>query len=284
MKVAIWSNVHGQPGTSSNMLAMAFMGDIIYGRKSILLQTQITLNHLEFSLLKKEQRKRIEQLQLGMNTLIKSMIAGIGTRELLKDCCLSLGENQIDFLPGPHHKHKSVYERELEDTLHNILLLADQCYEHVYIDCGVGMNQYTSQVLEAADIILVSTCQNKRVLDDLFDNYKLPQKPVCYLIGNYDPKSQNTLKNLFHTYKEMNKQNTYVIPYNVEFKDAASESFITSFFYRNICCTAEDDNYYFIQEVKRAVRKVNEILEDLVLQGEIKQKQARRVGGNTSVS
>lgn len=284
MKVAIWSNVHGQSGASSNMLAMAFMGDIIYGRKSILLQTQYSMNHLEYSLVKKEQRKSIEQMQIGMNTLIKSMIAGIGTRELLKSCCLSLGENHIDFVPGPHHKHRNVYEKELEDTLNNILSLAEQCYEYVYIDCGVGLNQYTKLVLQEVDMILVSTCQNKRVLDDLFENYELPHKPICYLIGNYDPKSSNTLKNLFHTYKALNKHNTFVIPYNVEFKDAASEAFLANFFYCNICCTSEDENYYFIQEVQRAVRNVNDILEYLTNNKEENKKLARRVGGDSSVS
>jgi len=284
MKIVLCSNVHGQPGTSSNMLAIALMSDVLYGRKSIMLQTQFTQNRLEVPLLKKEQRKRIEQLQLGMNALIKSMLAGMGTRELLKNCCLSLGENSIDFLPGPYHKQKQVYERELEITLHEMIKLAEQCYEYVYIDCGVEMNPYAMKVLEEADLILVSTCQNKRVLDDLFENYKLPDKPIFYLIGNYDKNSQNSIGNLFHSYKELNKHNTFVIPYNIEFKDAVSESFITSFFYRNICCEKEDENYNFIKEVQKAVRAINEYLDFLVEEREKIRQKGTKAGGSTSVS
>lgn len=284
MKIVLWSNVHGQPGTSSNMLAVALMSDILFGRKSMMLQTQFSMNQLEFPLLKKEQRLRVEQLQLGMNTLIKSMMAGIGTRELLKDCCISLGENSIDFLPGPHHKNKQVYEGELEVTIHDMINLAEQCYEFVYIDCGVCMNRYVRRLLEEADLIIVNTCQNKRVLDDLFSSYDFSNKNTCYLLGNYDPKSQNNSNNLFHTYKFLNRNNTFLIPYNTEFKDASSEASITSFFYRNICCEPEDENYYFIKEVQNAARRINELVDKQNMERDKKQQLNLRKEGSIGVS
>lgn len=241
------------------MLAIALMNEILFQRKSILLQTQYTLNRLELSLLKQEQRAQMEEVPRGMNALIKSILAGTGTREMLMNCCVSLKNHKIDFLPGPYNKSREVYEEEMDATITEILYLAEQCCEYLYVDSGVSKNPNSMKVLEEADLIVMNLSQNKRILDDLLNHSLLRNKNICYLIGNYDPKSQYNKTYLFRNYKKLNKENTFFIPYNTEFRDAVSEATVTTFFLVNFYCEEEDENRFFIEEVKNAARKIYNI-------------------------
>ncbi len=259
MKIIFWSNVHGQAGTTSNLLAIAMMNDILYSNKSVLLQTQFRLNQLEIPLLNQEEREYIKQYDIGLDTLIKGIRAGINTKEMLKNCCISLTKNCTDFLPGTNYRSREVFEGEMRRAYHDILELAEECYDYVFVDANVGTSCFMKQVWQEADLLIVSLSQNKRVLDDLFASYKFDLEKTLFVIGNYDAKSQYNLHNLTRMYKALRKDNTMVVPYNTEFRDAASESDIVQFMYRNMLCEKGEENYTFINEVRNATRCIMEI-------------------------
>lgn len=260
MKIIYSSNVHGQTGTTTNMLTTAVMGDILFRKKSILLQTQFRLNQLEVPLLPTEHRKEALQYEIGMDALLKGIQAGKSTEELLKACCVSISKNGMDFLPGTNTANKEIYENQIAKGFHEILELADQLYEYVFIDVGPIEQTIAQKIWKEADILVINLCQNTRVLDDFFNNYELPEKTI-YLIGNYDNHSTMNLKTLSRIYRPLKEENTFVIPYNTEFRDAISEAELFTYFYRNIICEREDENFYFVNEVKRAVRYIMESAE-----------------------
>ena len=250
MKVLFWSNTHGQAGTSANMIAVAMMNDLLYERKSILLQTHFDLNQLEVCLLERKKCELVRDYRIGIDQLIQGILSGMNTRQLLMDCCLSLTDKCIDFLPGTHTKQREVYEKGLLETYHTILNLAAQCYEDVFIDGCTGMNPFMEQLWKEMDFVVVCLSQNTRVLNDFFNNYTYDRDKTLFLIGNYDNRSELNLKNLCKRYKALNYQNTMVIPYNVEFRDAMSLARIKEYFYQNIYCEKEDNNFEFIEQMK----------------------------------
>lgn len=259
MKVLFWGNAHGQAGTSSNMIATAMMNDILYEKKSILLQTHFGLNQLEVPLLEAKKRELMRDYHVGIDQVIQGILAGINTKQLLMDSCVSLTEQCIDFLPGTQAKNREVYEKGLKDAYHTILNLAQQCYEDVFIDACTGMNSFMEQLWDEADYIVVCLSQNSRLLNDFFDNYTFDPNKTLFLIGNYDERSELNLKNLCKRYKVMTLKNTLVIPYNVEFRDSMSAARIKEFFYQNIFCDPEDGNFEFVEQVKRFTQLLHKI-------------------------
>lgn len=252
MKIIFSSNVHGQTGTTTNMLAVAVMSNILYKRRSILLQTQFHLNQLEVPLLPVIKRKEAVSCKLGMDELLKGIQAGKSTQELLKACCISLSEHGLDFLPGTNMVNREIYEEGLTAGLYELLQLAEQFYELVFIDIGPIQNQLAEQIWKEADISIINLSQNIRVLDDFFTTHN-PPKEAVYLLGFYDWKSTLNKKTLTRLYKPLKEENTFVIPYNTELRDSVSEAKLNQFFLQNMYCEPEDENYYFVEEVKKIV-------------------------------
>ena len=260
MVVMYYSNVHGQAGTSTNMLTAGIMADILYCKKSIMLQTQFRLNQLEVSLMNESARKEILEYEIGIDALMKGIKAGRNTKELLKNCCISLPGSNIDFLPGTNSSNRHLYEEEILRQFREILLLAKEVYEIVYVDIGYMEKDIASRMWQEADVLVVNLCQNIRVLNDFFNCFYGAEN-VVYIIGNYDKYSKLNLRTLFRLYKGLRNDNCFAIPYNTEVKDSMSEAGLINFFYKNIACNEEDYNYDIINGTRKAVSKIMEFFE-----------------------
>ena len=283
MKYLFWSNTRGQAGTSANMIAAAMMNDLLYEKRSMLLQTHFDLNQLEVCLLERKKRELICDYRVGIDQLIQGILSGMDTKQLLMDCCLSLTEECIDFLPGTQAKYREVYEKGLQEAYHTILNLAQQCYEDVFIDGCTGMNPFMEQLWEEADYVIVCLSQNTRVLNDFFNNYTYAPEKTLFLIGNYDKRSELNLKNLCKRYKTLTYQNTMVIPYNVGFRDAMSLARVKEFFYQNIYSDKEDSNFEFIEEVKDFASLLYRLSEEKQLRVPDEYRYWTALGGASSV-
>ena len=70
-------------------------------------------------------------------------------------------------------------------------------------------------------------------------------------------------------YKSLKGENTFVIPYNTELRDSVSEAKLIQFFLQNMYCEPQDENYYFVEEVK----KVSGYIMNLEKMGNLEQTQ-----------
>lgn len=231
------------------MLATAMMNDLIYGSRSILLQTQFEMNQLEIPLLSESRREEIRNYNIGVDRLIQGIRSGMNAKQLLTSSCITLSRQCIDILPGTNTKYREIYEKEIKETFQDIISLAEACYEMVYIDASSGMNEFVEMIFDQADVIVVNLCQNKRVLEDFFERYDIDYDKMLFVIGNYDDASDYTRKNLCKRIKLMKRDLTFTVPYNIQFRDAMSRAQLTEFFLQNIGCERDDDNFDFIQEL-----------------------------------
>ena len=281
MKIIFWSNVHGQSGTSSNMLATAMMNDLLFRNKSILLQTEFDMNELEIPLLTENRRQQIRNYNVGVDRLIQGIRSGMNAKQLLTSSCITLAKQCIDFLPGTNAKYRDLYEQEIKTTFREILSLAEACYEMVFVDVSTGQKDLMDTIWQEADVIIVNLCQNKRVIEDFFERFPVDYQKMLFLIGNYDPYSENNLKNLCNRFKKLKKDQTFVIPYNTEFRDAASKAQLTEFFLQNIACEKEDDNYAFIQELKCFTQMLQKRNEECIQRPRFAAQRRTVIGGVT---
>lgn len=279
MKIVFWSNVHGQAGTSSNMLAVAMMNDLIYGNRSILLQTQFEMNQLEIPLLSESSREQIRNYNIGIDRLIQGIRSGMNAKQLLTSSCITLSKQCIDLLPSTNAKYREIYEKEIKDNFKEILDLAEACYELVFIDASAGMNDFVEMVWEEADCIIVNLCQNKRVLEDFFLRYDINYNKMLFLIGNYDSDSDWNVKNISKRIKGLKKEFIFTLPYNTKFRDAASCAQLTEFFLQNIGCEKEDENYEFMEELTRLTYKLQNISQEYMQRPKATTQRRAMIGG-----
>lgn len=279
MKIVFWSNVHGQSGTSSNMLAVAMMNDLVYGNRSILLQTQFEMNQLEIPLLSESRREQIRNYNIGVDRLIQGIRSGMNAKQLLTSSCITLSKQCIDFLPSTNSKYREIYEKEIKENFKEILALAEACYEFVFIDASAGMNDFVEMIWDEADVIIINLCQNKRVLEDFFLRYEVNFDKMLFLLGNYDAHSEWNVKNILKRIKGMKKELTYTIPYNTQFRDAASCAQLTEFFLQNIGCEKDDENYELINELTKLTHKLHNISEECMQRPKALTQRRAMIGG-----
>lgn len=279
MKVIFWGNVHGQSGTSSNMLATAMMNDLLFRTKSILLQTEFDMNELEISLLPESFRKQIQTYPIGMDRLIQGIRSGMNAKQLLVSSCITLSKQCIDFLPGTNTKYREIYEEQIKNNFCQILSLAQQCYEMVFVDVSVGKPELMEAVVKQADIVVVNLCQNRRVIEEFFHRYEDDEQKVVYLIGNYDPYSELNVKAICHRYRQIKKDRIFVVPYNTGFRDATYKAQLSEFFLQNMACEPEDENYHFIQEIKHFTQELQKRNEEHIRPKRLENHVTTTIGG-----
>jgi cellulose biosynthesis protein BcsQ len=261
------------------MLAVAMMNDLMYGNRSILLQTQFEMNQLEIPLLSESKREQIRNYNIGVDRLIQGIRSGMNAKQLLTSSCITLSKQCIDFLPSTNSQHREIYEKEIKDNFKEILGLAEACYELVFIDASAGMNDFIEMVWEEADLIIVNLSQNKRVLEDFFMRYDVNYEKMLFLIGNYDANSEWNVKNILKRIKDMKKDLTFTIPYNTQFRDAASCAQLTEFFLQNLGCEKDDDNYEFIKELTKLTHKLQNISEEYMQRPKSSTQRRPMIGG-----
>lgn len=256
MIIVSWSPVHGQTAITSNLLAIVIYSTLRYQNKSIITQTNFSMNHLEAPLIGDITGESDYFQDTGIDCLARSIKSAPLDREAFYNASISLLNKNLTLLSGTKKCNQEFFESDMEKVINNIIRAAENFYDVVYIDTNSGRGGLTPQVIDKADLVLINLCQNKHILNDFFHNYKFDQDKVFYLIGNYDRRSVNNIRNLQKQYKMLNPHNCAVIPYCTEFADAASDGTLIDFMKRNLDAGKEDKNSYFMNNVALASEKI----------------------------
>ena len=249
--------MHGQTGTTSNLLSIAVMSTLKYQLKNMVAQTHFNLNNLEAPLVSTSGAIAKEYLMdVGIDALARSIKSFPLDNDIIENCSISLLNKHMNLLPGTTKNNRDIYEYDISKTITSILHAAANYHDIVFIDTNSGRNELTMKILQNVDLIVVNLSQNKSILDDYTMNYEFRDKKVFYLIGNYDCNSRYSLKNMQKPFHWMKNINTAVIPYNTEYMDAQSDGQVIQFMMKNMNCDKDDSNAYFIREVIIAVNKI----------------------------
>lgn len=254
MRIAFWSNVHGQTATTSNIIAIALMTALEYRLKVLITHNHFDRSTVETSLIEKKYLKT-ELMELSDNG-IDALARFIKSNKLDKDNIVNytttLLNKKLDLLTGTTHTNKEFYISDINNVIDLILNLAKEFYDIVLIDVSSGKNELSSKILKNSDVIVVNLCQNAAVLDEFFEKYREHIEKCIFLVGRYDKDSRFSKKNIMRKYNI--KKNIALIPYCIEFSDACSCGTAIDFFLKNISAKKDDLNYYFIEEVRNAVK------------------------------
>lgn len=267
MKVAFWSNCNGRAGTTSNMACISVICSLLK-KKSVMFENHYSLSGLE-QLMVNQRKNPVALLReefsfydpVGLDGLIRRIHSNHTYENLIEDVAIKYLDNQLYYLPKNPDINQEYFEYELNQVIKPLMNYLDKLFDLVFIDTAVNQTLSTKTILEQADLVVVNLCQNKAVLEHFFTNYASIMDKSIILIGSYQEESKFHLKNIRRKY-QITKEQVGVIPFNMEFADAANNGVVAEFLTRNFSCQKQDENYSFILEAKRVASMILSRIED----------------------
>ncbi len=203
---------------------------------------------------------------LRSNKLNPDMITNY-TKVVFKDRLeVLLGKNKSESNQNIEEKVQSS-PIEIADEYVEIVKIANQYYDKVFVDLDYNLNQYIrEQIIDQSDLIILNSSQNYKSLKELKENKennKLLKSPrTLLLIGRYDKYSKYNVKNITRYLGEKNKVLT--VPYNTLYFEACNEAGVPDLFLKlKKMYDLDDRNAIFMEEIKRASENIIYRLQEL---------------------
>lgn len=267
-QAAFWSIAHGQPGNTSNTAALGALIGLEYDIRTLITQTNFEGSTLEAAFTKSNELRLggiYENGDIGIDALARLARAKKLHPESIKDKTIILEKHRLDLLIGTMNPYEGLYEN-LSEVVQPIFQYAKEYYDVMLLDLHSGSrNSLTNSLLDSSDLIVVSLCQNRALLDRFFSRKDwreaLNHRPVMFLLGQYDPDSKYTAANIQRLYRDVcdfKASPIYTIPYCSDFKDAINDKDLMGWFRRNRNLNKKHQNYVFFQEVRKAAKAILE--------------------------
>lgn len=257
-QISIWGVQHGL-GVTSNVAALATLIGMEYQVRTLVTQPQWSDTTLEHAFKKSLSRYNRELMNIsgtGLDALERLVRSGKCERDSVKNNSLIIEKDRLEILSGTEKLNKEEFERS--EAIFNVIFdKAKEYYEALIVDLHAGNNSNIVQTtIQQSDLVIVCLNQNIHVLEKYFNKENWPEalhdKPHLLLIGQYDSNSKYKVKNIASLFN-YNKP-ILTIPYSSEFRDAFNDGNVKGFFMQNQMVSKNHKNYYFMQQVRQAVK------------------------------
>lgn len=256
MQIAFFGNTRGKAGITSNMSAISTFLALEMQVRIVLFENHFNLNNIENGFIESSYDEFVMETpfyyhHMGIDQVMKRIDSGMEIQKVISDAAIEPVAGKLFYIPQSNTGNKEVFEYELNKILEILLRELSRFAQIVFVDTAVSDNLTTKLVLESADLIIMNLCQDPFVIADCFQRFGTIRNKCIYLLGNYDRYSRYTVKYVMRSFG-IAKEKIAVIPYNTGFRDALSLGKLVPFLSRNAVCGRQDENYYFIRELKRA--------------------------------
>lgn len=271
--VTFWSNGREQTGKTLSIAAITTHMAIEHNYKILVISTAYKEDTLDRCFW--EERKIKRNLGLfGPNTSIAMEEGIVGLIKIMNSNKLSpenitnytkiIFKDRLEILPS--FKGAITEYKELVKYYPDIINLANNYYDLVFIDLDMNMDKEVSDIILAnSNLVVANLSQRLKSINKFMEIREeipiLNSKKSLILIGRYDKFSKYTVKNISRYMREKNKVST--IPYNTLFFEACEEAKVPDLFLRLRKVDEEDRNNFFISEVRRVSENIIYRLQDL---------------------
>ena len=263
-KVVFWSPLTRMTGNTHAAIAVSTLMGIKEDVSAILLQAHWQNKKIESSFTDYDQLKNMNiftNSNIGMTALSRLSESNKLLPESIRNYAKPVLKQRLDIMYGTNVTTRDQFAT-LSETFPAIVRKANEAYDFVIVDCPKGTdNAYIKEVLEDAELVVCTINQDIVRLDDFFEelekNELIKNKNKIIVIGDYENKSKCNIFNIKGRYKT--KYPIFAVPHNYNFADACNDGAVVDFFYKNINADARDYNGYFIDEVRKIVKKILEV-------------------------
>lgn len=258
-QVVFWGPVHGQTGTTSNLIATACMIGLESPIRSLIGHTHGSYSTMEPALLKDTLESVDSTFQIsGLDALERLARNQRLSAANISDYTVPLLYNRLDLLSGSTHSADTTDHQRMSSWT-DIFSQAALDYDLIMIDVNSGLQQAkTVQMLEQSDMLVINLNQNAVLLDRLQGSQDfvelLKGKNCVFVLGQYDNHSKYTARNIARRYRFV--QELYTIPYCVDFMDACNDHSVMEFFLRHRNVSNRHPNAPFIRDVRNLANAI----------------------------
>lgn len=248
--VVFWSPVAGQAGTTTNLIAAASCLGMEYSARLLLLghlRSEYAAVARAFYSLSEMDDKHTSDV--GIDSLLRLLQNRKLEPAMLRDYALPLLQDRLDLLPGSM-KPDDLFQDTSQTWLTPLLQIARYAYDLVLIDGGSGSTP--NRLWNEADILVVCLPQNRLLLERFFQTFeseRTHERRTLFIIGQYDPHSRLTVKNLMRQFRGL--RTAYPVVHNSGWLDAVQYGDAINYWFRNQRIVRTHENYFFVQQVRQ---------------------------------
>ncbi len=253
MLVSFWSTHHGQAGVTTNLISLSLAISLSKNLRVLVSHTQYGESSLERALVSDIEEYLGGALSnYGLEPVLRLAKNGLLNTDNFSDYTIPLLKNNgYDLLIGTRKQNLSEGEKKnYEDTMLQILKMANDKYDLTFVDLAGGlMNELSQRALLMSDIVVININQNNYSLEklkeaDFIDKIK---GKVIYCIGRYDSGIKSNVKNIARRHK---LKNIISVPYSPRLIDVINRGDIVEYFGRNILNKKKGNTPFFKEILK----------------------------------
>lgn len=269
--VSFWSDGEKETGKTSSLAAISTYISMENNIKTLLFNTEYNDVSLENCFWEQKRVNKKNEfmpffktdLATGTTGVAKAVLSNKTSPEIIKNYTKTIFKDRLEILTETKIT-KEDYEAQRK-TYKEIAKIASRYYNLVWVDIsGNEDDLVTRSILEESDLIIVNLPQNLKKINDylelkqrdrLFDTTK-----TIVLIGKCDRESKYNAKNVS---RYINVKDSYPVPYNTRFLEAANEGKVDEYFMKYRSKLHQDENTYFIEEIKEISERILEKIKEL---------------------
>lgn len=253
--VSFWSPQPGHGSVTSNVITSTAILGVEHQQKTLLIHTGYAGTNLDAYLINKEKHHFVPSLNDdGIDGLKRLAKSNRLSAQALNDYTTTLIPGRMDVLKG---KNRIQQDDDAGKALFTqIIQHSSTIYNLAFIDTHASSS--ADYLLELSDLVVVCLNQNQYHLDRFFGKEDWPaaldKKPYIVVLGQYDPYSKLSHKNIQRRYNL--KVPLYPIPYCSDFRNACNDREPLSFFIRAKKFKKSHASYPFIQEARKLAKGI----------------------------
>ena len=273
MKVAFWSNANELCSVSANLAAVSVASAIRYPYSIITMENRLSAHNLGRAYNGGTRAGILDEVGTnyydgsGMEGLLRKIYRGDVRSIVLRSYLKEIIYKHLYYIPQSRMLLSEIFDYELDHCMEPLFHMIEENAELCFIDTESNNNLSTKLILNEADLIVVNLCQKSSVLDDFFLHYSSLLSKSIFIISNYNTHSIYTIKQIAKLY-QIPPENMIPIPVNERYRDAYLGGRVYEFISRNINCSKDNPNFYFIHSIKKASQLIIKRIEQLTKLGE----------------
>lgn len=258
--IAFWNDGKAETSQSMTIAGVATTLAIDYNYKILMINTKYNDKSLELAFEPKNNlnsffSKGKMDLDTGLSGVAKAIMSNKTSPEIITNYTKIILKN-LELLT-----EKKISKEEFDryiGMLKDILKLANKYFDIILVDLeGNIENQNVKQILEMANVKVITLVQNLNVIDGFIEQKArepvLQEKNKIISIGKYDARSKYTERNVS---KYIRERKIVGIPYNTMFAMDASEGKVADYFIRFKRAKSSNINAEFINAVTRETEEI----------------------------
>ena len=262
-----------ETGNTVSTVSYATYYSIVESYKSLLISTGLNDNTMDTSLWPTRKEKKSGLFGPNMNLLSQSGMEELNriiqsnklSPEMITNYTKVALRDRLELLSG--YKGMEEQYREAQKDYIKIIDLAKSAYDNVIVDLDKGLEMQTKkEILDISDLVIALCTQKFESFEKLFNSINdesglLKKKNTLMVFGKYNSKTRYNAKNLTRNFLKRS-ETIGIIPYNTLLFEAVQEGKIIDLFLDFRKLKIEDENSFFMNEMK----KLKDAIHDKIMQ------------------